>query len=90
MSGGLYSALPSLSSISPNLVRAGSSAFTLTVSGGGFNPSSTVNVNGTPLTTTYVSSSQLTADVTPALVANYGWAAVSVANPAPGGAISSR
>jgi trimeric autotransporter adhesin len=88
VTGGLFSAVPTLSSISPNIAQAGSAGFMLTLSGTGFNPSSTVNLNGTSLTTTYVSSTQLTADVPPSLVANYGWDKVSVTNPAPGGGSS--
>lgn len=88
ISGGLYSAKPVLTGISPNIVQAGSGAVTLTVTGTGFNASSTVKVNGTALATTYVSSSELTANVTPSLVANYGWEPVTVSNPAPGGGSS--
>jgi trimeric autotransporter adhesin len=88
VSGGLYGALPSVSSISPNFVQAGSSDFTLTVTGAGFNAASTVNLGGTALPTSYVSATRLTATVTAAEIANYGWTYVSVANSAPGGGIS--
>ncbi|ACO32987.1 IPT/TIG domain-containing protein [Acidobacterium sp.] len=88
VTGGIYGAVPSLSSISPSLVQAGGSDFTLTVNGTGFNKNSTVNLGTTALTTTYVSSTQLTAAVTAAEVANYGWAAITVSNPTPGGGVS--
>ena len=88
VTGSLYSAAPSVSSISPNLVQAGSAAFTLTVNGTGFNAGSTVNLGSTALATTYVSTTQLTAAVTAAEVVKYGWAPVTVTNPSPGGGVS--
>jgi hypothetical protein len=88
VSGSLYGAVPLLSAISPNFIQAGSSDFTLTVTGIGFNEESTVNLGSTPLTTTYTSATQLTATVSASQIANYGWAAVTVANPAPGGGVS--
>jgi hypothetical protein len=88
VTGSEYGATPSIVSISPNLVQAGSAAFPLTVSGAGFNPNSTVNLGTTALTTSYVSPTQLTANVTAGEVANYGWEAVTVSNPMPGGGLS--
>jgi len=89
VTGSAYAAVPSLSSISPSFVQAGSADFTLTVNGSGFNSASTVNVGSTALVTTYVSSTQLTAAATAAVIANYGWAAVTVSNATPGGGVSS-
>jgi hypothetical protein len=89
VTGSLYGSVPSITSISPSLVQAGSAAFTLTVSGTGFNSSSTVNLGSTSLTTTYTSATQLTANVTAQQIATYGWAAVTVSNPTPGGGVSS-
>ncbi len=89
VTGSAYSAVPSVSSISPNLVQAGTAAFTLTVNGTEFNAGSTVNLGSTALATTFVSSTQLTAAVTAAEIANYGWAPVTVSNPTPGGGVSS-
>ena len=88
VTGSQYSAVPFLSSISPNLVQAGSAAFTLTVNGSGFNSGSTVNLGSAALTTTYVSATELTANVTSDAIASYGWAAITVTNPSPGGGIS--
>ena len=89
VTGSLYGATPSISTITPNLVQAGSAGFILTVKGTGFNSSSTVNLGSTSLVTTYTSPTQLTAAVTASTIANYGWAAVTVSNPTPGGGISS-
>jgi hypothetical protein len=88
VTGSIYGAVPAISAISPNLVQAGSSDFTLTVSGAGFNADSTVNLGTTALATTFVSATQLTASVPAAQIANYGWAAITVSNPYPGGGIS--
>jgi hypothetical protein len=62
-SGGTTSPAPSITSISPTSVTAGSSALTLTVNGSDFISSSVVQVNGTTEATTYVSASQLTTTV---------------------------
>jgi hypothetical protein len=88
VTGSQYSSAPSVSAISPNLVQAGSSDFTLTVTGAGFNSASVVNLGTNALTTTYVSATQLTAAVTAAEIANYGWAPITVSNAAPGGGVS--
>lgn len=80
--------VPSLSSLSPSSARAGSAAFTLTVKGTGFVSNSTVDWNGAPRTTSYVSSSELTASITAADVANAGTNAVTVVSPSPGGGTS--
>jgi hypothetical protein len=80
---------PALASISPNSANAGATAFTLTVNGSNFINGSTVNWNGTALSTTFVSSTQLTASVPAANVATPGSASVTVVTPAPGGGTSS-
>jgi hypothetical protein len=89
VTGSFYGAVPSVSSISPNLVQAGSTAFTLTVNGTGFNSGSIVNLGSTALTTTYVSATQVTAAVPASAIAKYGWAPVTVSNSSPGGGVSS-
>jgi len=79
--------VPTISSLSPDDVDAGA-AFALTVNGGNFVPASVVNWNGTALTTTYVSASELTAAVPVADVGAAGTANVTVTNPSPGGGTS--
>ena len=72
----------------PDATAPGGPQFTLTVNGTGFVSNATVNWNGSPLATTFVSGSQLTA-IVPAsdiATANTGW--VTVVNPAPGGGTS--
>jgi hypothetical protein len=72
----------------PTTVVPGSAAFTLTVNGTGFVSGSVVNWNGSPRTTTFLSSSQLTASISAADVAGAMTATVSVTSLAPGGGIS--
>ncbi len=72
----------------PDTVAPGGSAFNLTLNGTGFLPTSTVNFNSTPLSTTFVNQGQLTASVPAADIATAETAAITVANPAPGGGSS--
>jgi trimeric autotransporter adhesin len=67
-----------LAAISPQQVAAGSGGFTLTLTGTGFLVTSVVQWNGSPLATTFVSTTGLTASVPAALVANAGDGAVQV------------
>lgn len=88
--------VPVLSSLSQTSAIAGSSGFTLTVTGSNFTKGYAVNLgngsavlwNGIGLVTTYVSPTQLTAQVAAANIAAAGTAAVSVFNPTPGGGTS--
>ena len=79
---------PSLASLSPSSVTAGSSAFTLTVTGTGFVPSTVVSVGGVAKATTFASSTQLTAALSSADVASAGQLAVTATTPSPGGGTS--
>ena len=69
----------------PGQKTPGAAAFTLTVNGTGFVSGAVVNWNGNARTTTFVSSTQLTASITATDVATAGTIAVTVSNPAPGG-----
>ena len=71
---------PAISSLSPNSAIAGGAAFTLTVNGSNFASGAAVQWNGTALTTTVVSSTQLTAAVPAALIANPGNINVTVSS----------
>ena len=82
---------PTLTSISPTGVLAGSPDFTLTVNGTNFvniAANSVVEWNGNALPTTRVSSTQMTATVRAADVATGGTFPVTVFTPAPGGGTS--
>jgi len=72
---------PTFAAISPSSVAAGSPGFTLTATGAGFVSGSSVEWNGGPVITTFVSSTQLTAQIPASLVATAGIAAVRIANP---------
>jgi DNA-binding beta-propeller fold protein YncE len=82
--------VPVINILSPAFTNAGDSAFTLTVTGSGFVPISTIYWGTTALATTYVSATQLTAQVSAAYIASAGISTVSVQTPstAPGGGIS--
>ena len=80
---------PTLGALNPSVINAGSPGFILTLSGFYFLPSSTVNWNGSPLTTTYISENQLEAQIPGSNVTTSGFAGVTVTNPAPGGGVSS-
>jgi subtilisin family serine protease len=82
------SPLPTLSSVSPTIVIAGGAAFTLTANGSGFVGTSVVRWNGADRPTTYMSSTQLRATISPADIAAIGTAQVTVFSPAPGGGTS--
>lgn len=69
----------------PTTVAPGSAGFTLTINGTGFVSGSVVNWNGSPRTTTFVSTSELTATILATDVLIAGTASVTVHNPAPGG-----
>jgi hypothetical protein len=79
---------PTISSISPATTVAGSGGFTLVITGTNFVTNSVVRWNGSDRTTTFVSSTQLTAAIPASDVATAGTANVTVFNPAPGGGTS--
>jgi N-acetylneuraminic acid mutarotase len=81
---------PVISGISPEVASAGGAAFTLTVTGSGFIPNSTIYWGATALApgTINVGETQLTAQVTTADIANAGIINITVQTPAPGGGTS--
>ena len=72
---------PFISSLNPNSVAAGGPSLTLTVNGQGFVAGSTVLWNGSSLSTTEVSATQLLAVVPASFVAIGGSAGITVSNP---------
>lgn len=77
-------ATPSVSSISPSSATTGGAGFVLTVNGGSFSSNAVVVWNGSPQTTSFVSSSQLTAAISSTQIAQPDTAAVYVYNPTGG------
>jgi len=79
---------PGIGSLLPSAMTAGSGAFTLTVYGTNFVQASTVQWNGNSRQTTYVSPTQLTAQISAADIATIGTSTVTVANPLSNGGAS--
>ncbi len=76
---------PTLTSLNPSLVNAGNGGFILTLNGTNFVPASTIEWNGEALSTTYLSGTQLEAQIPASDLADPGTADVAVLNPTPGG-----
>ncbi len=75
--------------LAPSVVTSGATTpTTVTVTGSGFVPTSMVQVGGSSRSTTYVSATQLTFQLTVADQAAAATLAVTIVNPAPGGGIS--
>jgi trimeric autotransporter adhesin len=80
--------VPSISSLNPTAIVAGSQAFTLTVNGAGFAPSSVVQYNGVTRPTAYINSSTLTIGVSATDIATPTTAQITVSTGSPGGGVS--
>ncbi|HWQ34347.1 MAG TPA: IPT/TIG domain-containing protein [Blastocatellia bacterium] len=80
--------VPVITTISPATKTAGDPAFTLTVNGSDFITGSVVRINGQDRTTTFVSATQVTAQIPSSDVAAAGTLQVTVFNPGPGGGLS--
>jgi uncharacterized protein (TIGR03437 family) len=72
--------VPSITSATPNLIDAGGPYFLITVNGSRFVSGAVVKWTGTPLNTTFVSSTQLKAAITPELRAYSGKFDLTVTN----------
>ena len=78
--------IPTISKVSPNLVLTGTATpTTITVTGTNFVSTSTVQAGGAPRSTTYVSPTQLTFQLTAADQSTSQMLQIQVVNPAPGG-----
>ncbi len=80
--------VPTITLLNPNTAVEGSSGFTLTVTGTNFVNGAVVRWDGSPRTTTFISATQLTAQILSTDVVGTGQASVTVFNPAPGGGTS--
>jgi hypothetical protein len=72
----------------PMTVKPGSDAFVLTINGGPFAPDSVVSWNGSTRITSFLSPTQLQAEINAEDVATPGTAFINVVNPKPGGGTS--
>lgn len=79
---------PMLISTTPRSVVAGSPRFTLFLSGAGFVQGAVINWNGKPLLTTFISSTELRADVSYTEITTPSVASLTVVNPLPAGGTS--
>src|ERR1700674_3025188 len=77
---------PSVFSLNPSFIAAGSGAITLIVSGANFQNLAVVSWNNQPLQTSFLNSNQLSAQVPAGLTNTPGFAIITVVNP--GGAQS--
>ena len=84
----LANPMPTITGFSPNSVTAGGAAFPLIVNGANFVNASVVRWNGDSRPTTFVSTTQLTAQISVSDIAAAGRASVAVFNPTPGGGLS--
>ena len=81
---------PSIGSLEPSSIGAGSGGFTLTVNGSNFISGSVVRWNGADRSTSFGSSNRLTASIPASDIAAGGSAVVTVVNPGPGGGSSNE
>jgi hypothetical protein len=82
---GLVNSIPTVTAIAPLSAPVNSAAFTITVNGTNFVAGSTVYFAGQARATTFVSSTQLTAQIQGSDLSIAGLANVMVVNPPPGG-----
>ncbi len=80
--------VPTISTLAPASLAAGSASQALTINGTGFLTSSTVTFNGISHTSTFVNANQLTISLSSADLATVGVYPVVVTNPSPGGGAS--
>lgn len=80
--------VPFLNPLVPAATSPGGSGLNLAVTGTGFVSGSTVTWNGSPLSTVFVNSSQLTATIPAADIASPTTATICVTSPGPGGGTS--
>lgn len=79
---------PTLTALGTTSVMAGSPGFTLSLTGTGFNANSVIQWNGSPLTTSFLSSTQVSATVPSADLSSPGSIPVTVSNAASNGGVS--
>ena len=80
--------VPAITAISPATITAGGQTFSLTVTGTGFVPGSIIRFDGQDRPTTYISATEIRAQIAAADIINGGTAAITVFNPAPAGGTS--
>lgn len=77
-----------ITALTPATGIIGASSIPLSVAGSGFVEGTVINLNGTPLTTTFVASDKVTATIPGSALTTVGSLGVTVTTPPPGGGIS--
>lgn len=77
--------IPTITTLSPANIYAGSATTTVTINGTGFLSSSVASIQNVSLLTTYVSSTQIKAQIPASYLVQPGTNYLDVTNPAPGG-----
>ncbi len=80
--------VPSLSAIAPSTTVAGASSIVLSLYGSNFANGASVEWNGTPLMSSWISAAQMTATIPTSNLSAAGSAQVTVVNASPGGGTS--
>jgi uncharacterized protein (TIGR03437 family) len=80
--------VPTLIASVPNTTQGGGPPFTLTVTGTNFVPASVVRWDGQTRPTTFVSATEIKAEISAANIAAGGEKTITVVNPTPGGGVS--
>ena len=86
--GGQNNPAPTLTSIDPSSINAGSAPVTITLSGSNFVSTSQAQWNGAKVFTTYQNATTLSTTINAPLLASAGSGSITVMNPAPGGGTS--
>ena len=81
-------AVPAITMLSPTSAAAGGNSQVLTVSGTGMTPATVITFNGSPRTTTYVSNTSVSANLTESDLFSAQVAQLIAVNPSPGGGLS--
>jgi hypothetical protein len=81
-------AVPAITMLSPTSAAAGGNSQVLTVTGTGMTPATVITFNGSPRTTTYVSNTSVSANLTESDLFSAQVAQIIAVNPSPGGGLS--
>ncbi|KAA6457573.1 transcription factor [Acidobacteria bacterium AB60] len=88
ITGAAFNLKPVITGMSPQAILSGSSDTEITLTGSNFAAGAVVLLNGNPLATTAIGSTELQATVPASYLKTLGWATISISNPRPGGGIS--
>jgi hypothetical protein len=81
---------PTVTSLTPPSIPAGSPGFVLAVNGHGFAPQSVIFFNGSGIRSIFQSGNELTANISSAFISTPGTVTIEVQTPTPGGGTSNQ